>query len=1535
MAAKSEKATTIRKVCLRGGPTDPTNNWSEYSFSLETLVSSISLAVGFILYPSKAPRPPDPDTAWTEKNAHDRFHTPVDQAELDRYYARAYAQIYNYLRETLDPTVQGILNGVVSGDGRQAFLQLYAAYEPHTGHQISALMTKLVTMDGQGLAVHGLVDAIRKTHDQLHDAIKDSGRTLGEVLQTHALVRAHLKDPDYELAIAIMLAKENCTFDQAVGILARHESEYGLPKTKSAATGAAFHSTTSAPRPPKLDRSRDRAATSSCTACPNSKGHTTEQCFKLHPELKPAWMQLRDKEQAKRSPRRANVTTVESADEYDEDEEEDEEERPERQRSQKSAGGQAKRPPTGTKQTPRQAWVLTKGQAYLAGSKQSAERTEELVFILDGGTSGTTVPSLKGVINFNPSDRVEYFAANGEGTLSGGSAELPGKIPRLDLVPEFPALMAEMDLYDRDFTILKSKKDGILVIDPDGRVVLEGFVQDGLFMVKLSIDAALQGQQMPTTFPQEHSSAPSARPVASSHLGARQQPTAAPDPKTLSSPTSPAPTPDLHSMDIPSPTRDALGLLPSHKDEIVRHYLRLGCVSDVAFFHTVQQAAYKGNADHPCKRYTLAQITHAIDQCPAVRDINLSCRSVSRSHRDLKRADRTQRHVQRPFQSLSADLMFGPSQLKGRNGETNFLTIHDRATGITDLIPQCSKADTVQSLNDYFFDHEFHIKPTDITLPYGANPKLKSRLHTDQGGEFKSHQMDELIRRHRMRKTYSDAKDHEGNGTSEIANRVLKDTARCLHKISKSDPRDFPDSFKTSSYLTKRTASSANPAHRSPYDMLYGRPADLGHLRILGSRAYVHIGNPKRAGTRCEEGKLIGYTRDDKYIIRLDDNRVVETRNCSFLEPLFNGNEAGILVPHEDLPESDSALSDSSADTDEQPSSDHDTETDSDDSDPTSDHLLVDESSDSLTLGEVVQAVESGSSLIERAVKSRTVPRRPNVKYANHAAISAPNSTSTRPPQRAFFAHRASPATPVPTHHGPLLQASIAACHEKLLANDCEIVDDNNFYKLGWTAVHKYKPATGTEPERYKTRLAPWGHRQRPNTDFDPDKVSYPSLTLESNDLLSVLSVSLNRSKGGMYEQQVDVISAFSTELLDRDQYAHFPPGMSRIPGKCLRIKSAMEGLKQSGYIFWHALRTYLVGTMAFTQNQYEPCIFYKRIDAQLVIIGMCTDDFRVLAESLQHLNDTVAMIQRRWQTRLMAGDIFMGVKYERDRAAGTISKSMEEYIDNVLADFNMTDCNPCKTPCAPGTKLICPPIDVEIDPVVASFPLDRLIGEVMWIQRNVMPELAYAINQISSHLMRPTVQVITAAKRVLRYIKGRKSHRMVIRATTTPLCIDTYADSDYNGEPQQNGEALDGKGRRSVSAAVIMIRGSTVISVSSSFQKKSSRSTFEAEYICLDAAIQKAISLRNVLSDMGLAPVAPLRLYEDNQSCIASLHSEAVSNRARHIETAHCLLRQLQSGGEIDVVYLESKYMLANFQNKGVTQDEHVGSTDAMYGET
>ena len=73
----------------------------------------------------------------------------------------------------------------------------------------------------------------------------------------------------------------------------------------------------------------------------------------------------------------------------------------------------------------------------------------------------------------------------------------------------------------------------------------------------------------------------------------------------------------------------------------------------------------------------------------------------------------------------------------------------------------------------------------------------------------------------------------------------------------------------------------------APFKRLYGKEANLSHLKVIGARAFVHIKDAKKLNPKSWKGMLCGFSEDEALSYRVLNptiRRVVESRNVTFIE---------------------------------------------------------------------------------------------------------------------------------------------------------------------------------------------------------------------------------------------------------------------------------------------------------------------------------------------------------------------------------------------------------------------------------------------------------------------------------------------------------------------------------------------------------------------------------------------------------------------------------------------------------------------------
>ena len=132
------------------------------------------------------------------------------------------------------------------------------------------------------------------------------------------------------------------------------------------------------------------------------------------------------------------------------------------------------------------------------------------------------------------------------------------------------------------------------------------------------------------------------------------------------------------------------------------------------------------------------------------------------------------------------------------------------------------------------------------------------------------------------------------------------------------------------------------------------------------------------------------------------------------------------------------------------------------------------------------------------------------------------------------------------------------------------------------------------------------------------------------------------------------------------------------------------------------------------------------------------------------------------------------------------------------------------------------------------------LIGALLYIARCTRPDIAYAVNVLPRFNTNPGKAHWTAAKRVLRYLKGTREFGVVYKRGGAAH-LSGYADADWAGNRDT---------RKSTTGYVFYMAEGPVIWTSVS-QKSVSLSTYEAETMAGSAASSEGIWANRIKMDM------------------------------------------------------------------------------------
>ena len=94
--------------------------------------------------------------------------------------------------------------------------------------------------------------------------------------------------------------------------------------------------------------------------------------------------------------------------------------------------------------------------------------------------------------------------------------------------------------------------------------------------------------------------------------------------------------------------------------------------------------------------------------------------------------------------------------------------------------------------------------------------------------------------------------------------------------------------------------------------------------------------------------------------------------------------------------------------------------------------------------------------------------------------------------------------------------------------------------------------------------------------------------------------------------------------------------------------------------------------------------------------------------------------------------------------------------------------------------------------------------------------------------------------------------------------------------------------------------------------------SSTEAEWASLANVLREVIWIKRILIELGIMDQSDIiKVHEDNQGCIKLSRNPVMHERTKHIDIAFCFIREMVERGEIDIVYCDTKEMVADMMTK------------------
>jgi hypothetical protein len=300
---------------------------------------------------------------------------------------------------------------------------------------------------------------------------------------------------------------------------------------------------------------------------------------------------------------------------------------------------------------------------------------------------------------------------------------------------------------------------------------------------------------------------------------------------------------------------------------------------------------------------------------------------------------------------------------------------------------------------------------------------------------------------------------------------------------------------------------------------------------------------------------------------------------------------------------------------------------------------------------------------------------------------NGPIGTSSGPRRSAWLAEKAAEraytALPDPKTVEEALNSSesiqwkkaMDAEHDALIKNKTWILTplpkDRRAVRTKWVLRRKIK--SDGSIDKHKARLVAKGYTQRKGLDFE--ETFAPVARMTSIRILLALAAHFHYR---VY--QSDVNSAYLNSFIDAVIFMQQAAGYEDKdhPDWVCKLNKGIYGLKQAGWL-WYAMYSDFLLEIGFIKLKGDPCIYLRRTDEGLVIVGVYVDDTikagddRAIERFNRELNNRFSVKE------LGLAEYIVGIQLTQSETG--ISLCQSTYIKGIAESLGLTQTRPVYVP--------------------------------------------------------------------------------------------------------------------------------------------------------------------------------------------------------------------------------------------------------------
>ena len=209
-----------------------------------------------------------------------------------------------------------------------------------------------------------------------------------------------------------------------------------------------------------------------------------------------------------------------------------------------------------------------------------------------------------------------------------------------------------------------------------------------------------------------------------------------------------------------------------------------------------------------------------------------------------------------------------------------------------------------------------------------------------------------------------------------------------------------------------------------------------------------------------------------------------------------------------------------------------------------------------------------------------------------------------------------------------------------------------------------------------------------------------------------------------------------------------------------------------------------------------------------------------------------------------------------------------------------------------------------------------NLVGELLYIAINTVPQIIYHLHVLSRCMTRATEAHLQYAKGVTRYLKGVMDREIT-------WCAANVRDPHKRHEFWESADSTfaDTKPLRKSTFCYQLFVNNAVFSWKAGLPSIVATSTCEAELMAFVSCACEVVYVQKLAGDLGFPQLTPTKIYEDNQGALVVVKKMHLRNRSKHVGLRFCFVQRLTELGIISGEYNPSDDQHSDIGTKLVSE--------------